>query len=136
MKYNVSRDTSENTITITISISGSVEEEKVDEAVRHTLRRFRHLMRGRLGYEYSIIRDMPADHIGQADKKDVLYLCDGEKADCKKKHCYKETDPEDPDCCRYTADVAHAIHFKLNRTGRIYVEEPRQKNTTVQISKE
>ena len=123
MKYNVSRDTSENTITITISISGSVEEKKVDEAVRHTLRRFRHLMRGRLGYEYSIIRDMPADHIVQADKKDVLYLCNGEKAECKKKHCYKETDPEDPDCCRHTADVAHAIHFKLNRTGRIYTEE-------------
>lgn len=126
MKYNVSRDTSENTITITISISGSVEEEKVDEAVRHTLRRFRHLMRGRLGYEYSIIRDMPADHIGQADKKDVLYLCDGEKAECKKKHCYKETDTEDPDCCRHTSDVTHAIHFKLNRTGRIYTEEPYQ----------
>mgnify|MGYP004558981153 CR=1 FL=1 len=136
MKHNVSRDISENTITITISISESVEEEKVDEAVRHILRRFRHLMRGKMGYEYSIMRNMPADHMVQDDKKEVLYLCDGEKADCKKKHCYKETAPEDPDCCRHTADVAHAIHFKLNRTGRIYVEEPRQKNTTVQISKE
>ena len=56
----------------------------------------------------------------------ILYLCDGEKAECKKKHCYKETDTEDPNCCRHTSDVAHAIHFKLNRTGRIYIEEPYQ----------
>ena len=126
MKHSVSRDTSENTITITISISESVEEERVDEAVRHTLRRFRHLMRGKMGYEYSIMRNMPSDHMAQGDEKEVLYLCDGEKTDCERKHCYKGTVPEDPDCCRRTSDVAHAIHFKLNRTGRIYVEEPYQ----------
>lgn len=126
MKHSVSRDTVENTITITISISESVEEERVDEAVRHTLRRFRHLMRGKMGYEYSIMRNVPSDHMAQGDAKEVLYLCDGEKTDCKKKHCYKETDSEAPDCCRHTSDVAHAIHFKLNRTGRIYVEEQYQ----------
>ena len=71
-----------------------------------------------------------------AVKSSILYLCNGEKAECKKKYCYKETDTEDSDCCRHTSDVTHAIHFKLNRTGRIYVEEPRQKNTTVQIPKE
>ncbi len=65
----------------------------------------------------------------------ILFLCDGEKADCKKKHCYKETDPEDPDCCRHTADVAHAIHFRPNRTGKIYVEEP-QSGTVAQDIKE
>ncbi len=38
----------------------------------------------------------------------VLYLCDGEKPECKKSMCYKNGRGE----CRHTTDVKHAINFK------------------------
>lgn len=52
----------------------------------------------------------------------ILFLCDGEVPTCRKKNCYRKIDASDS-CC-HTSDVTHAIHFKLNRTGRIYREEP------------
>lgn len=38
----------------------------------------------------------------------IMYLCNGEKLDCKKTHCYKNTD-DDP--CRHTSDINYAINF-------------------------
>lgn len=65
----------------------------------------------------------------------ILFLCDGEKTDCKRSYCYKKNDTKDFDCCRHTSDVTHAIHFRPNRTGKIYVEEP-QSGTVAQDIKE
>lgn len=57
----------------------------------------------------------------------VLYLCDGERPDCKKTGCYK-TGGE----CRHTFDVEHARNFSeekfLKMNGGIvtvYTEEER-----------
>ena len=36
----------------------------------------------------------------------ILYLCDGERPDCKKPHCYKTGGN-----CRHTFDVEHARNF-------------------------
>lgn len=38
----------------------------------------------------------------------ILYLCNGEKTDCKKTHCYKNTDDVP---CRYTSDIRFAESF-------------------------
>ena len=44
-------------------------------------------------------------------KARILYLCDGEKEDCRKRSCYKTIgDNENP--CRHTADITHAKNFK------------------------
>ena len=40
--------------------------------------------------------------------KRILYLCNGEKTDCKKTHCYKNTDDVP---CRYTSDIRFAESF-------------------------
>lgn len=42
-------------------------------------------------------------------EKTIWYLCDGEKEECKKRHCYKKT-KENP--CRHTKDINHAVNFK------------------------
>lgn len=39
----------------------------------------------------------------------IMYLCDGNVPECKKTHCYKNTDGE---ACRHTSDVKHAVNFK------------------------
>lgn len=65
-------------------------------------------------------------------KAPILYLCNGEKADCKKTHCYKKV--KDKYCCRHTKDVRYAINFKRSKAGS-YTEEPRLE-TTAQISEE
>ena len=39
----------------------------------------------------------------------ILFLCDGEKEDCKKTYCYKNTDDEP---CKRTADINHAKNFE------------------------
>lgn len=51
--------------------------------------------------------------------KKVLYLCNGEKADCKKTHCYKKVGNEG---CKYTFDVKYAKNFRLNESGKTYIE--------------
>lgn len=38
----------------------------------------------------------------------ILYICDGEKTDCKKRTCYKNI----KEGCRHTTDIEHAINFK------------------------
>lgn len=38
----------------------------------------------------------------------VMYLCDGEKPDCKRTHCYKNVQ----DGCKRTDDINHAINFE------------------------
>ncbi len=67
----------------------------------------------------------------KADK--ILFLCDGEVPTCRKKNCYKKVN--DSVACHHTFDVTHALHFKLNRTGRIYKEEP-QLGTAAQTTTE
>lgn len=50
------------------------------------------------------------------EKEKVWYLCDGNRPECKKTHCYKNTNEQ---ACRHTADIRHAINFKEGgRTGR------------------
>lgn len=67
----------------------------------------------------------------EAKTDKVLFLCDGEVPNCGKRNCYKKADTSD--ACHHTSDVTHALHFKLNRTGRIYTEEP-QLGTAAQIT--
>lgn len=52
--------------------------------------------------------------------KQIWYLCDGEKTDCKKTHCFKNEE----DGCRHTSDVKHAINFTKKETpdGEYYRE--------------
>lgn len=45
-------------------------------------------------------------------EKIIWYLCDGEKEDCKKRRCYKNT-KENP--CRHTKDINHAVNFKKKK---------------------
>lgn len=47
-------------------------------------------------------------------EKKIWYLCDGEKEDCKKKYCYKNT-KENP--CRHTKDISHAVNFRKEKHG-------------------
>lgn len=49
-------------------------------------------------------------------EKTIWYLCDGEKEDCKKRRCYKNT-KENP--CRHTKDINHAVNFRKKIYGRI-----------------
>ena len=52
----------------------------------------------------------------------IYFLCDGEKEDCRRTHCYKNTD--DPVCvCRHTTDITHAKNFERRKTGN-YMEKP------------
>ena len=44
----------------------------------------------------------------------VFFLCDGEKEDCKKTCCYKNTD-DTP--CKRTSDINHAKNFEKMRHG-------------------
>ena len=48
------------------------------------------------------------------EKKTIWYLCDGEKEDCKKTYCYKNT-KKDP--CRHTKDISHAVNFRKESHG-------------------
>ena len=41
----------------------------------------------------------------------ILYLCDGEKEDCRKRSCYK-TIGDKENACRHTTDIKHAKNFK------------------------
>lgn len=53
----------------------------------------------------------------KTEEKRIWYLCDGEKDDCRKSHCYKNTDLEP---CRHTRDIEHAVSFEKKETsGRI-----------------
>lgn len=49
----------------------------------------------------------------------VFYLCDGEVPECRKGHCYKQTD-DNP--CRHTSDVSHAINFQKKHKKASYFE--------------
>ena len=48
------------------------------------------------------------------EEKTIWYLCDGEKEECKKSNCYKNT-KENP--CRHTKDINHAVNFKKKIYG-------------------
>jgi hypothetical protein len=52
----------------------------------------------------------------------IMYLCDGEKTDCKKRTCYKNGG-----YCRHTKDVEHAVNFEKNTYGShsTYIETSR-----------
>lgn len=39
----------------------------------------------------------------------IYFLCDGEKEDCKRTYCYKNTNDEP---CKRTADINHAKNFE------------------------
>lgn len=67
----------------------------------------------------------------EAKTDKILFLCDGEVPNCRKRSCYKKAG--NSDACHHTSDVTHALHFRLNRTGRIYKEEPQQ-GTAAQIT--
>lgn len=51
----------------------------------------------------------------------MLYLCNGEKTNCTKSNCYKNTDIEP---CRYTSDIDYALNFKKEGYGEqaCYIE--------------
>ena len=49
----------------------------------------------------------------------VFFLCDGNVPECKKTHCYKQTD-DDP--CRHTSDISHAINFQRRNEKLVYFE--------------
>ena len=54
------------------------------------------------------------------EDKAIWYLCDGEKKDCKKTRCYKNT-KENP--CRHTKDISHAVNFrKIHGNREVYRE--------------
>lgn len=63
-------------------------------------------------------------NLGESMEKKVWYLCDGEKPDCKKTACYKNT--EGNAWCRYTSDINHAVNFsrKVRGNHEIFTEEP------------
>lgn len=44
----------------------------------------------------------------------IWYLCDGEKQDCKKRTCYKNTTGN---ACRLTSDINHAKNFIKTKNG-------------------
>lgn len=48
------------------------------------------------------------------EEKRIWYLCDGEKPDCSKTYCYKNTDVNP---CRHTSDIEHATNFVKKETG-------------------
>ena len=57
---------------------------------------------------------------GLVEDKTIWYLCDGEKKDCKKTRCYKNT-KENP--CRHTKDISHAVNFrKIHGNREVYRE--------------
>lgn len=39
----------------------------------------------------------------------IYFLCDGEKEDCKRTYCYKNTNDEP---CKRTSDINHAKNFE------------------------
>lgn len=53
----------------------------------------------------------------------VMYLCDGEKPDCEKIHCYKNMSDG---LCRHTSDITHAVNFKK----KVYEEHIRYWETS------
>lgn len=53
-------------------------------------------------------------------EKKIFYLCDGNVPECKKEHCYKQTD-DDP--CRHTSNISHAINFRGENEKTSYFEE-------------
>ena len=65
------------------------------------------------------------------EEKTIWYLCDGEKEECKKSNCYKNT-KENP--CRHTKDINHAVNFKKKIYGRreVYRESDCDENNTAE----
>lgn len=68
-------------------------------------------------------------HTSNMEEKTIWYLCDGEKEECKKRRCYKNT-KEDP--CRHTKDINHAVNFKkkIYGTREVYRESDCDENNT------
>ena len=65
-----------------------------------------------------------------AEEKRIWYLCDGEKPDCSKRYCYKNTDVTP---CRHTRDIEHAANFtKKEMGGRISYWEAAVMPETIQ----
>lgn len=48
------------------------------------------------------------------DDKNVFYLCNGQKEDCKKRTCYMNGDKSDHTCF-WTRDVRYAKNFEKNK---------------------
>ena len=48
------------------------------------------------------------------NKREVFYLCDGQKEDFKKRTFYKHSDEKDHPC-KHTKDINHAINFEQKR---------------------
>ena len=53
--------------------------------------------------------------------KTILFLCDGEKEDCRRTHCYKNTNDEP---CKRTTDINHAKNFE-----KCHMEDIEKKKT-------
>ena len=68
------------------------------------------------------------------EKKRIWYLCDGERPECSKNFCYKNTDVNP---CRHTSDIEHAVNFtKEERGGRIsYREEEKTEESRSDLQK-
>lgn len=47
----------------------------------------------------------------------IFFLCDGEKEDCHKTHCYKQKEEKDP--CRHTTDINHAMNYEKMRGDEV-----------------
>lgn len=72
----------------------------------------------------------PADagNTPRAEEKRIWYLCDGERPDCSKTYCYKNTDVNP---CRHTSNIEHAANFtKKEIGGRISYREATAKPET------
>lgn len=55
--------------------------------------------------------------------KKVLYICDGNKPECKKRICFKNKSKG----CRHTTDIEHAINFKkYEENGSFWEKEAHQ----------
>lgn len=53
-------------------------------------------------------------YLNHQEERVIWYLCDGEKEDCPRTHCYKT----EVDGCRYTSDINHAANFKKKETQK------------------
>lgn len=61
--------------------------------------------------ENEVKKELKVEADNNIKKQKVLYLCNGEKPDCRQRGCYKKG--SDQRCeCRYTSDIQYAKNFQ------------------------
>ena len=60
-------------------------------------------------------------YLNNSEERMIFYLCDGEKEDCPRTHCYKNRTGD----CKRTSDINHAINFEKKKIpgGVVFREE-------------